>query len=574
MSVFDEYSEFFSIIWYTDENGKKVSIQRNNEQHKIVNNKILLLNVPDNFYKVTIAGKTEIKINLVITGAEFYKVNYLTGEVYFHSSLEGQTITITQYYGRGLIRTMAQRIELIDENNLYVAENVEDFATEITQRVDNLVTNAGDGNSEIVDSRTSAPTETIYTTLKNRLDTEYQDTIDKIGTLTNLTTNIKTDLVTAINMTKYFFNVKDYGAVGDGITDDTDSIVATIASGAKLIYIPKGTYKIRPNEIILGSGQILYGAGMAASSLYVPGLISTGVILNGVRSGIEGLQIYGDGTATSGYGLYIKSSGIKVNDVYIRDVYTGIFIEGNPSATIIYINQLLIESVNHTGLKLKDVNDVFLNQFIITTDSVTPSFGIRLENRVEAFSATNGDVLNFAYSLSTDATVNGPGTRPAYNKFTNVYFDSSANGVLIDKSVATKFTSCWFSNRPGRGCVIYNSTDIEFSACDFVNNGADGLLIESTSKHVRVHGGSVQNNNYENVNANGILVAANTTDFIIQGVSIGNSLGFTGQQQRGVLVNTGSSDRYVIADNLVNGNVVAGVVDNGSGTNKRVENNY
>jgi len=105
----------------------------------------------------------------------------LTGEVYFHSSLEGQTITITQYFGRGLIKTMAQRIELLNISNLYTSDNVEDFANEITQRVDNLVLNSGSGDSEIVDSRTSASTGITYSTLKNRLDSEYDDFINKQG---------------------------------------------------------------------------------------------------------------------------------------------------------------------------------------------------------------------------------------------------------------------------------------------------------------------------------------------------------------------------------------------------------
>lgn len=181
MSAFEEYTEFFDILWFTDDNGNKISIQRTNEQHRIINGKILLFNVPDSFYKVTISGKYEININSEILSGDYYKVSYLTGEVYFHSSLEGTTITIAQYYGRGLIRTMAKRVELLNENNLYSSDNIEDFASEITQRVDNLVLNSGSGDTEIVDARTSAPTGLTYTTLKNRLDGEYNEFVNKQG---------------------------------------------------------------------------------------------------------------------------------------------------------------------------------------------------------------------------------------------------------------------------------------------------------------------------------------------------------------------------------------------------------
>lgn len=41
------------------------------------------------------------------------------------------------------------------------------------------------------------------------------------------------------------FNVKDYGATGDGTTDDTDAINAAIVAGAgRVVIIPKGTYMI------------------------------------------------------------------------------------------------------------------------------------------------------------------------------------------------------------------------------------------------------------------------------------------------------------------------------------------
>lgn len=51
--------------------------------------------------------------------------------------------------------------------------------------------------------------------------------------------------------------------------------------------------------------------------------------------------------------------------------------------------------------------------------------GIRLRNRVEAFVCTDGDVLLGSYSMTTEAGYYTIGNRPAYNNFTNVYFDSS-----------------------------------------------------------------------------------------------------------------------------------------------------
>ena len=39
-------------------------------------------------------------------------------------------------------------------------------------------------------------------------------------------------------------NVKDYGAVGDGVTDNRAALQEVFDTGATTIYIPDGTYKI------------------------------------------------------------------------------------------------------------------------------------------------------------------------------------------------------------------------------------------------------------------------------------------------------------------------------------------
>jgi len=187
LAIYDEYNEFFSVLWFTDDNGNKVSIQRLNEQQIIVNGKIILNNIPDSFYKVQITNKYEIDINSEIISNIYFKVNYLTGEVYFHSSLEGQTITIAQYFGRGLIKTMAKRVELSNENNLYNATNIEDFATDITNRVNNIVSSAGDSNTEIVDARQSIVKDKSFITLDSRIE-EIESEFIEFG---DINTNIK-----------------------------------------------------------------------------------------------------------------------------------------------------------------------------------------------------------------------------------------------------------------------------------------------------------------------------------------------------------------------------------------------
>lgn len=60
-----------------------------------------------------------------------------------------------------------------------------------------------------------------------------------------------------------YVSVKDFGAVGDGIIDDTAAIQAALNSGVKLIYAPTGTYKI--TTLVLPNNVSLVGDGPAAT---------------------------------------------------------------------------------------------------------------------------------------------------------------------------------------------------------------------------------------------------------------------------------------------------------------------
>ena len=91
-----------------------------------------------------------------------------------------------------------------------------------------------------------------------------------MGSLSDLNTSDKTSIVNAINElvariddvgNLKIFNVIDYGATGDGVTDDTDAIKACIEAGKyNTIYFPEGTYLISDSLTLysltnyLGSG--------------------------------------------------------------------------------------------------------------------------------------------------------------------------------------------------------------------------------------------------------------------------------------------------------------------------------
>ena len=62
------------------------------------------------------------------------------------------------------------------------------------------------------------------------------------------------------NKLRDFASVKDFGAVGDGSTNDTAAIQAALSSGNKAIFFPSGTY-MASGLSITGTDMILFGPG-------------------------------------------------------------------------------------------------------------------------------------------------------------------------------------------------------------------------------------------------------------------------------------------------------------------------
>lgn len=116
-------------------------------------------------------------------------------------------------------------------------------------------------------------------------------------------------------------NVKDFGAVGDGVADDTAAIQAAINAGT-IIFIPNGTYLVGSNITATNKNIILYGEivgngnlGDAIVERYGNRTLAVG--RNGKNAGgdYQGLQIGGGDTSYGSDGVFVANDG---NSSWIR----------------------------------------------------------------------------------------------------------------------------------------------------------------------------------------------------------------------------------------------------------------
>ena len=116
-------------------------------------------------------------------------------------------------------------------------------------------------------------------------------------------------------------SVKDFGAVGDGVTNDTAAINAALATN-KSVYFPAGTYMTTGNHVIPYSatvGRTLYGDSRTSSVL--KRISGTNPILD-VRQfaycNIENLRF--DGNNTGGHGLIWRAHYSYCSNLWFKDI--------------------------------------------------------------------------------------------------------------------------------------------------------------------------------------------------------------------------------------------------------------
>lgn len=385
---------------------------------------------------------------------------------------------------------------------------------------------------------------------------------------------------------KNVINVKTspYNAVGDGITDDTAAIQAAITAvgeaGGGQVFLPAGTYKLSAQLSVPYDGVSIVGVNRTASLLQqttasapiisvdkkyftakdlgfsytsTPTEGAYGILIGGVNSGFAILENLWIWQANIGIAL-ITTNGINMQNIDMRDTETN----------CIYI---------------EDTIDVRLNGFAFDCGNQTRnSLGaIRLIDLVEALTISDGDIINGAYSLTTDASSYTIRTRPAGNKFTSVWFDTSDGGCFLKNCVDMDFVECWFSNCNEHNIRLDVCDGIRFTGGQTLSSRKHGAYVTSDAKRVSFVNFSAKENSVGSSGTyHGIYIAPDTTDFRVQSCTVAGPALYSATlyQGYGVFVDTGASDRYIIADNFVTGNFTGGVSDSGSGSNKRVENNY
>jgi len=195
-------------------------------------------------------------------------------------------------------------------------------------------------------------------------------------------------------------SVKDFGAVGDGTTDDTAAIQAAInfcaastAANCKTLYIPGGDYKISASLSIPNTVVRIVGDGPEASRINYSGVTGpciTTASITYLRPFLSDFGIYGN--SSSGKGIDFSTVTGQVYDGAIERlrVNAGSDAIYAPNFFSMTVNSVFVSSVNGHGFYISCGPSVsFINCYAVSVG--TGKAGYRLLGGIYLYSCNGMD---------------------------------------------------------------------------------------------------------------------------------------------------------------------------------------
>jgi hypothetical protein len=342
-------------------------------------------------------------------------------------------------------------------------------------------------------------------------------------------------------------SVKDFGAVGDGVTDDTDAIQAAIdyvGTDGGCVNFPAGKYLVTSTINVLRRGIWLNGAGSGDGGTWiVNGSTNTPAIQFG--DGIT--RLFRNGISKMLFGQQSGVTAVAGNCAILIDTCSdftsdNISIANFPSA---HYNGIVFSYVGQSQISILNIENC-LNDGIYITDN---SFDIYINQSRSDGNSANGwniESLYGGYFSNCTAYNNGNYAWYIHTKagmsdyaqnlfFVNCVGDTSGNHNWYITGIESFFLSnCWGStqqstsvNPNATGFLIYGNNVIGgfLSNCVANFNNGSGLQIYN-AKQIDVVGGQwgrIGNGNGQSGFGAGIYIDSGAEDVTLTSIQATNN---------------------------------------------------
>lgn len=252
-----------------------------------------------------------------------------------------------------------------------------------------------------------------------------------------------------------YFNVLDFGAKGDNITNDQpaiqNAINAALAAGGGTVFIPAGTYKVN-STLTIDPAE----APNSDLAVYIEG---SGV--DNTRLDFTSATVNTDSIAVIGWSQRFGMSGFTVqNSKKVGININAGATRGSESwVSSFYLRDIVVNNSVSDGFKFLQT---YLGEFDNLTANNNEGNGFNLQGFHTSMSFRN------CYANQYDIPLVG-GT-PA--------------GWFINGCVYSSFTSCASDSNAGPGYWISNCAGVVFEACGAESNNQEGFSIRTSNADI------------------------------------------------------------------------------------------
>jgi hypothetical protein len=387
-------------------------------------------------------------------------------------------------------------------------------------------------------------------------------------------------------------NVKDFGAVGDGVTDDTAAINSAISYlniNNGILFFPKGIYKvIGALSAITKSGCIILGSGRGATVISNASASGNTMTIQGTSITISDIEFSPTVARTGTYELAFNSASFSVcRNIYIQSassfVYNGISIFNSSTMWLENINLRGITGLYgiYVGGSLGAGSyGCYMKGILCDIGSTASTTWIAFDSYAYSLTLVMAALLNGSIGISMIDSANTGSSYPQFFYAFDLECDhNNLAGASFSAGCGVYITNSWIGS-----CLTSNGVrflsgflgDANISNSRIVGNYQNGIIVIA-GDGMKFTGNTVAiNSQAGNGLFHGIVIAANLVNFTIQDNTTGYVAPFSStssKQGYGIIVLNGTSNYYLIQNNLGYGNYTGEVFDGGTGVNKSVTGN-
>lgn len=304
-------------------------------------------------------------------------------------------------------------------------------------------------------------------------------------------------------------SVKDFGAVGDGVTDDTAAIQAAL-NASSVVYLPKGTYAISA-AINIPSQRRMYGDGIGFTTIKATTSAAriTNAVIRHDNIRLENFAFDGNNVAIVGItlgvagsiGVLATSSADSFKEIKVAQcTNTGIVLNCNQYST--FENCIISSNTGGYGLYINECGPIVLTDVLFTSNETALFIGgDQAGTNPGGFSSSSIiTLINCSFYGPYSAPAEGYVVlRNAYNiNFQGCYFEHEITHsqplIRIERDGASNITGNIYFNECSWYGIAYNTDLISitygrrvyFTNCTAIPQNSGYYIIKSTDSTAQI----------------------------------------------------------------------------------------